>query len=152
MKKRRLDANEPLNAEFEKFQQHFHQVVVEIAENYNLCLQTVTGMTYPTLPRNHSRCSSYSHSSSFDPGQCGKTFLCSEKIKSDLRASVKANIADATLLLETYEWVSVLLSYKSNRSHFEVELWCFSSQYYSMSSSAVLLHLLCIKKSVLTDS
>ena len=51
-----------------------------------------------------------------------------EVITSELRASMKEDIADATLSLKTYKCVSIPLSYNSNRSGFEVELLCFSQQ------------------------
>ena len=41
IKKKRLDANEPLNVKLDKFKQHFHQAVEEIEAQPS-----------PTLPRN----------------------------------------------------------------------------------------------------
>jgi len=65
-------------------------------------VQTATERTNPTLPRNHSRCSSYSHNSPPTQVSVERLFSGLKIIKSDLRASMKEDIADAVLFLKTY--------------------------------------------------
>jgi len=103
IKKRRLDVNEPLNVKLEKFRQHFHQAVKEIEEKYNRsCKLPLNELIphYPEIIRDAARTVT-----ALPPTQVSVERLFSglKIIKSDLRASMKEDIADAIPFLKTYK-------------------------------------------------
>jgi len=89
IKKKRLDVNEPLNVKLDKFKQHFHQAVEEIEEKHNLL------PLYPEIIRDAARTVT---ALPLTQVSVERLFSALKIIKSDLRASVKEDTVDATLL------------------------------------------------------